>query len=309
MDHPRATFASLLLCLTALPFTFAACGGNSGTTTGTGGHTGTSSTTASSTGTGVTCKVTEENCSGTCVDLTSDPAHCGTCGTACDAGARCCTSACVETAACTFSVTSTKPASGWQNGGDYLTLTGQGFVAGMKVFIGDGRAAVKVTSPTTARIKTPPGLLGATDIKVQAGASTAVLKGAFTYSTAGLNTPWEQKKMAVVRGEDPGVAVLQDGRVLITGGTSTPDSTTDALNTAIVYTRLNDTVTDLTNTMSTRRWHDSAVTLLDGRALVIGAACYPDLSNCNGADPLVAEVARLFEARPVLVEAEEAAEG
>lgn len=293
MDHPRATFASLLFCLAALPLAFAACGGKGGAPTGTGGHGATSSdaaSTASSTGAGVHCQATEESCGGVCVDLTSSAANCGSCGTACGAGALCCASACVETAACTFAVSATMPTSGWQNGGDYVTLTGQGFAAGMKVFIGDGRAAVKVLSPTTARIKTPPGPLGATDIKVQVGPGTAVLKGAFTYASAGLNTPWEQKKMSIVRGEDPGVAVLQDGRVLIVGGTAKPDSTMEALDTGILYTRTTDTVTDITNTMSTRRWHVGAVTLLDGRVLVVGGACYPDLSNCNGADPLAADL-------------------
>ena len=41
-----------------------------------------------------------------------------------------------------------------------VTLTGQGFAPGMKVFVGDGRAAVKVLDANTARIKTPPGKVG-----------------------------------------------------------------------------------------------------------------------------------------------------
>lgn len=216
--------------------------------------------------------------------------HCGACTNACDSGAQCCGAVCVTTAACSFSVTKVSPASGWQNGGDYLTLTGQGFVKGMQVFIGDGRAAALVKDANTVRIKTPPGLLGVHDIKIVSGSSTAVLKGAFTYQSAGLTTPWQQKPMMAVRGEDPGVAVMQDARVLIAGGTTVPDNTALALDTAEIYTRSSDTVTTAVNSMSTRRWQNSAVTLLDGRVLVVGGACFADLSNCNGADPTLADL-------------------
>src|SRR5262249_1790743 len=126
--------------------------------------------------------------------------------------------------------------------------------------------------------------------KIQSGTSTAVLKAAFTYQSGTLSTPWQQKPMMVVRGEDPGVAVMQDARVLIAGGTKVPDSTLEALDTAEIYTRDTDTVTVANNTMSTRRWQNSAVTLLDGRVLVVGGACYYDLTNCNGADPTAADL-------------------
>jgi hypothetical protein len=287
MKRLHAVASAVLLTVVPL---FAACGGG-GATGGSGGQTSTGSHMGgSSSSGGVQCMANEENCGGVCADLTSDPSHCGACGTACGTGSLCCASACVETAACSFAVTSIKPATGWQNGGDWITVTGQGFTAGMKVFIGDGRAAVKVLDAKTARIKTPPGPLGASDVKVQLGSSTAVLHGAFQYSSAGLTTPWEQKKMPTVRGEDPGVAVMQDARVLITGGTTKPDSTADALSTALVYTRMTDTVTDVTSPMSTTRWQHSAVTLLDGRVLVVGGACYNDLSNCNGSDPTAADL-------------------
>jgi len=277
--------------LYVVPLFAAACGGGGSSNGGSGGQTSTGSNVGgSSSSGGVQCQAAETNCSGVCADLTKDAAHCGACGTACGAGSLCCAGACVETAACSFSVTSIKPTSGWQNGGDWITLGGQGFAAGMKVFIGDGRAAVKVLDAQSARIKTPPGPLGAHDVKIALGAETAALAGAFTYSSAGLNTPWEQKKMPTVRGEDPGVAVMQDARVLITGGTTQPDSTALALDTALVYTRSSDTVTDVTSPMSTKRWQHSAVTLLDGRVLVVGGACYNDLSNCNGSDPTTADL-------------------
>jgi hypothetical protein len=239
----------------------------------------------------LTCNPPLQDCgAATCTDVTSDAANCGTCGQACTGSALCCNSTCVETATCAFSVTQASPAFGWQNGGDYITLTGTGFVKGMKAFIADGRAAVRVTSPTTMLLKTPPGPLGPQDITIQNGANKAVLQGIFNYKSAGLTTPWQQKKMTVVRGEDPGLAVLQDGRVLVAGGTLVPDSTADALDTAEIYTRSTDAVTLAAGTMSTTRWQNSAVTLMDGTALVVGGACHADLTTCNGSDPLSADL-------------------
>jgi hypothetical protein len=291
MLDPRVQAAAMLAALSlALP----ACGGGGTATTtgGTGGHTSSGPTGSSSSG--GSCAPTEESCDGVCADLSSDAAHCGTCGNACDAAGKCCAGVCVETGACAFSVTGAKPTSGWQNGGDWVTLTGQGFTAGMKVFLGDGRAAVAVLSPTTARIKTPPGPLGNADLKVAMGPSVAVLKQGFQYASAGLNVPWQQKQMTTVRGEDPGVTVMQDARVLITGGTLVPDSIAQAFDTAIVYTRMTDLVTDVTSTMSTPRWHDSAVTLVSGKVLVVGGACTISettgaIAMCNG-DPLKADL-------------------
>jgi len=290
----RRTLAAALalLPLAALALVAASCGGSKGTTSsaGSGGgattSSGTGASTTASTGTGQ-CTAGEQRCADECVDLNSDPKNCGVCGTVCGAGAACCSAVCVTTSSCAFSVTSASPASGWQNGGDYVTLTGSGFVKGMKVRIGDGRAAVRVTDATTALIKTPPGPVGMADITIESGASTAVLKAAFAYRSAGLLTPWQQKPMAVKRGEGPGPAVMQDGRVLITGGTTLPDSTAMALNTAIIYTRSTDTISDVMGTMSTPRWHNSAVTLLDGRVLVVGGACTVSettgaITGCNG---------------------------
>jgi hypothetical protein len=55
-----------------------------------------------------------------------------------------------------------------------VTLTGQGFAAGMNVFVGDGRAAMKVLDANTARIKTPPGN-GAARHRFPAGGAAASL--------------------------------------------------------------------------------------------------------------------------------------
>jgi hypothetical protein len=163
-------------------------------------------------------------------------------------------------------------------------------VKGMKVFVGDGRAPVRVIDDKTALILTPPAPAGIVDVRIEAKGATATLKNAFQYESAGLGKPWQQKPMRVVRGEDPGIAVLQDGRVLIAGGTRVPDvgaatladgSANDALNTAEIYTRATEVVTPVTGTMSGRRWHDSAVTLMNGKVLVVGAAC--TVSPCTDA--------------------------
>jgi hypothetical protein len=242
-------------------------------------------------GEGGVCTGTQQECGGVCVNTSSDKNNCGSCGVTCGSGAQCCSSRCVETAGCDFAIDSASPAGGWQNGGDYISLTGTGFATGMKVFIGEGRAAVLVIDAKNARIQTPPGPLGPADIRIESAGKTAILRGAFKYAEGGLAGPWAQKPMSKVRGEDPGVAVMQDGRVLIAGGTTVPDSTAEALDTAEVYTRETDKVTPVSNTMGTSRWQNSAVTLLDGRVLVVGAACYNNMTNCKvGSDPAAADL-------------------
>lgn len=82
-------------------------------------------------------------------DLAVPPGACNSdpdCG---DAAQRCCDKVCVETADCALSVTSLTAANGFQNGGDFVTLHGNGFAAGMKVFIADGRAPVRVVLSST----------------------------------------------------------------------------------------------------------------------------------------------------------------
>ena len=221
----------------------------------------------------LTCTGANVACGATCVDITSDPKNCGVCGTACGTGGVCCSSTCLlDTATCAFSVRDLKPRQANQSGGDYVTISGDGFVAGMKVFIGDGAAPTLVKDAHTALIQTPPGPVGPKDIRIVNGASKSTLPGAFAYVQAGLQLPWQEKPMAVVRGEDPGLGVLQDGRVLIVGGTTVPDSAANATDSAEIYTRTTDSVKSSAGTMAVKRWHSSVVTLLSGKALIVGAA-------------------------------------
>ena len=45
---------------------------------------------------GPSCKPSEKICSDKCVDITTDKANCGVCGTACRTGQLCCAGACTS---------------------------------------------------------------------------------------------------------------------------------------------------------------------------------------------------------------------
>lgn len=204
----------------------------------------------------------------------------GSDSTTCGAGTIACDGRCVVAASCAFAVTSIDPPGGWLDGGDWVTLHGAGFAKGMKVQIGDGVAPTLVIDDKTTRIQTPPGLVGPIDVAITLGTQTAKLPLGFVYHSNGLLTPWAQKPMAKVRGEWPAVAVLQDRRVLVAGGASTPDDATTSLDTADLYTRSTDAVVAAAGKMASARWRGAAVTLLDGTVLVVGGAC----TTCTGAD-------------------------
>ena len=218
-----------------------------------------------------------------------DASACG--GQTCMSDELCCAGVCVETAACSFALTSVTPASAYQSGGDWLKLQGAGFAKGMRVFVvntdgrGDGRAPMRVVDAGTATVRAPPGPVGVHDVRVELGAAKATLRGALQYGAGGLMPPWEHVSMSTVRGEWPALAVLEDGRVLIAGGVTTPDQPSTGLGTVELFSRDaqgNGQAMLSQSTMSTVRWRAAAVPLLDGTVLVVGGACWPDGSGLTG---------------------------
>jgi hypothetical protein len=253
---------------------FAACGGDSsGFDGGTDGNNG-----------DVTSCGGLQACGGKCVDTSNDVYNCGTCGNACAGGEVCCTGLCVKST-CTFAVTGVSPKRGNQSGGDWVNLTGAGFTPDLSVYIGTGRAPTKVIDPTHALIQTPPGLVGTYDITITNSQGSAVTHQAFQYITAGMILPWQKKPMGNVRGEHPAIAVLQDGRVLIAGGTTVPDDVNSSLPTAELFQRTQqaDTVVPAAGPMQVPRWRDAATTMMDGRVLVAGGAACTN-NACKTAD-------------------------
>jgi hypothetical protein len=218
---------------------------------------------------------------GASADMAVPPGACNTDPDCKNAAQLCCSNVCVETASCALAVTQVVPTGGFQNGGEFITLHGAGFAAGMKVFIEKGRAPVQIIDATSARIQAPPGPVGMQDLRIVVGGAQATLHQGYSYRSAGLETTWEQKPLTKVRGEDPGLAVMQDGRVLVAGGTTVPDDPTMAVATAEIYTRASDSVALAGNSMSTPRWQNSAITLLTGKVLVVGGACAIG-GVCNG---------------------------
>jgi hypothetical protein len=244
---------------------------------------------------GATCTGGKISCGGKCVDPTSDPSNCGACNVKCaGTGAACCAGTCVTgTASCSFSVTGASPASGAVNGGDYVTITGKGFAAGMQILLDGAPAPTLVQSATSALIQTPPDVVGAKDITIRKGASAATLPKAFTYTKGSIQLPWQEIKMSVVRGEDPGLGVVQDNRVLIAGGTTVPDSTTDALSSAEIFVRTTNKVGPASGAMAIPRWQNSAIPIMSGKVLVVGGACDYNDTGCNPATD--ATKAELFD--------------
>ncbi len=189
------------------------------------------------------CTATSVVCGGVCPDLQIDRRNCGACGVTCEGTDACCAGTCVQAEACTFAATSMRPSSGWQSGNEFVTLRGGGFVPGMRVFIGDGRASVQVTGPGTAILLTPPGMAGTYDIRIEAAGSTTTLKDGFTYKGAGVTDKWMSVGLSSSRGLYPAVATLHDGRALISGGVNTPaDPMNSALATADLFDRKTNSV-------------------------------------------------------------------
>jgi hypothetical protein len=266
---------------------FAVACGSSGSS-GPGFDGGMQGSDGSDDGSQATCSSPRVACGGGCVDTSSDPQNCGACAAACASGEQCCGGACATS--CSLVLSSIDPQQAYQNGGAFITLHGTGFQSGMRVMVGDARAPVWALDAHTARIVAPPAPVGTVDVTVTLGMNSSTRRGALLYKAGGLLTPWLQKPMSSVRGEAPGVAVMQDGRVLIAGGTLVPDVSTMSLVTGDVFDRKNNDATHaVASKQASPRWRNTATTLLDGRVLVVGGGCQPDMTGCGG-DPSLADL-------------------
>ncbi len=193
--------------------------------------------------------------------------------TTCGSGETCCSGACTTDSTCSFALTGLSTSTGYVGGGTYVHLHGTGFAEGMRAFIGDGRAPIRVVSPTEAVIVTPPARAASYDVRVELAGLTSTLPTAFDVASYGFTDAWLTLTMTTPRGNFPAMTTLQDGRVLIAGGMSASTVET-ILNTAETYDPLTHTTTPV-GAMTVPRFATTAITLLDGRALVLGV--------CNGA--------------------------
>jgi len=226
------------------------------------------------------CPTGQTSCSGTCVDTQTTATACGGCGRVCATGEACCGGACSSDPGCALVVTSVTPGKSYVNGGTYITLTGKGFAAGLRAYVGDGRAPVRVIDATTALVLTPPAAIGNYDVHVAVGTSTATLPAAVTYRTEGFEKQWTEVSMSTPRGNFPAMTTLQDGRVLIVGGTANTQPSS-ALASAEIYDPQSHTFQPTANDMTVPRYATAAITLLDGRALIVGTCNIPTGTGCQ----------------------------
>ena len=236
------------------------------------------------------CVSPKTSCGGQCVDTKTDNANCGGCGLACPKGESCCGASCSSDAQCAVTVTSLSSTKGYMSGGDYVTLHGSGFAAGMRAFVGTGRAPVRVIDAQTAIVLTPPAPVAKYDVHVQVGAASATLPLAYEVRSESFGTSWVEISMSTPRGNFPAMTTLQDGRVLVVGGTATslPSS---SLASADLYDPVGKQMNPAAGPMSEPRNTVSAITLLDGRALVVGACNVPSGNGCLSAgDRAVADL-------------------
>ena len=218
------------------------------------------------------------SCNGACVDTKTSATSCGGCGRTCATGESCCGGgSCSSDTSCALTLTDVQADHGYVGGGAYVTIHGKGFAAGLRATIGDGRAPVRVVDATTALLLTPPAPFGVYDVHVRLGTATATLPKAFTYRSETFSQQWVEISMSSPRGNFPAMTTLQDGRVLVVGGTSTSQPTS-SLNTAELFDPVTHKMSVAANTMSVPRNTASAITLLDGRALVVGA-CNVQMGN------------------------------
>jgi hypothetical protein len=243
-----------------------------------------------SVGDAASCAAPKVSCSGQCVDTKTDKANCGGCGLACPTGESCCGASCSSDSQCSITVTSVSSTRGYMSGGDYVTLHGTGFAPGMRAYVGDGRAPVRFIDAQTALLVTPPAPVGKYDVHVKVGAASATLPQGYEVRTETFGTQWVEISMSTPRGNFPAMTTLQDGRALIVGGTATSQPSS-SLATADLYDPVAKQTSPAAGPMSEPRNTVSAITLLDGRALIVGACNIPTGTGCLAAgDRAVADL-------------------
>ncbi len=262
--------------------TSSAGGGAGGATTSssiaTGGAGGGSTTTTG-------CDAPAVDCAGACVDLGADAAHCGACDVACGGGEACCAGSCSSD--CATSITTVSPPGGPLSGGTWITLKGKGFSKGARVLLGASRAPAQVVDAETLIALAPPGLAADVDVRVDQGGVHATRAKAFRYAAYGVKGTWKKVDMSSPRGNWPGISVLQDGRVLITGGVANSDGAS-VESTADLFDPATQKVTPTASAMSAPRWTQAQITLLGGQVLVLG-------TWYGGASPPNGPIADLFD--------------
>jgi hypothetical protein len=218
------------------------------------------------------CPAAQRLCGDSCVDIATVQ-NCGSCGNVCEAGEQCCDGGCSGTTDCAVRIGNLEPNRAPLNGAIWTTINGAGFEKDAKVFLGDARAPALVLSATQIRIEVPPGIAGSVSVRVLQGSKTLTSRNGFLYLAGGLAPPWKVIPLKKLRGENPGLSLLQDGQVLIAGGTSVPDSNKDSAATVELFERSKETIAEQTTPMGTVRMQNAAVTLLDGKVLLFGGGC------------------------------------
>lgn len=217
-----------------------------------------------------------------------DAAVCTGDGT-CPAGEACCDGACTSDPTCALTLTSASVSGGFIGGGTYVELRGTGFGPGLRAHVGDGRAPVRVLSDSRALIVTPPAVGGTYDLRVELGGFTASLPSAFEYYSGDFTDAWVTVAMQESRGNYPAMTALQDGRVLIVGGAH--GDHTSALASAELYEPTTRVTVPTAGAMAVPRFTVAAITLLDGRVLIVGVCNMSIDSSCaQHASRAVAEV-------------------
>lgn len=213
------------------------------------------------------CAAPGQLCGGVCTDTDTDPGSCGTCGHACDQGQGCCGGSCSTT--CNLSISSLSATFGPLSGGTFTTIKGSGFAPGARVSFGGSRVPAMVVDASTIQVQTTPHLEAKVDVRVEQGADVATRSQAFQFASYSFDGPWQKISMTAPRGSYPGVSVMMDGRVLVTGG-RTLSNNTSLLSTADLYDPTTSTTSPTAGELAAARVFVTQVTLLTGKVLVVG---------------------------------------